>query len=304
MITDRKVCKGCGELKSVEQFKRHHKARDGFTNRCKDCAARESAEVYAKNRDKKKVGPKRCSQCEQTKSRSEFHRNRAQVDGLQNVCKACFSELGKGRGRKPKPRPVPGGYKRCVDCQEVKMYAEFWRKRDTYDGLQPKCIPCQKLYVRRLEDDPEVKARKRRCEQRWWRENREYALEMLKAYRKKHPEKWREYGLTRYRKSPEKWVEYGSRRRARIANAEGDFTSEQWLAMREYYEDTCFCCGEQGQVTFDHVVPISRGGTNTVANGQPLCLGCNKKKHAKTIDYRDPYLHGEFMDALVAAGML
>jgi len=32
----------------------------------------------------------------------------------------------------------------------------------------------------------------------------------------------------------------------------------------------------------DHIVPLSRGGTNELANFQALCGRCNKEKHAKT----------------------
>lgn len=39
-------------------------------------------------------------------------------------------------------------------------------------------------------------------------------------------------------------------------------------------------------LTPDHVVPLSRGGTNYIDNIQPLCGPCNSQKHAKTIDFR------------------
>jgi hypothetical protein len=43
----------------------------------------------------------------------------------------------------------------------------------------------------------------------------------------------------------------------------------------------CRQCGSAAQLHFDHVIPISRGGANTVANIQLLCGACNRAKGAK-----------------------
>ena len=43
----------------------------------------------------------------------------------------------------------------------------------------------------------------------------------------------------------------------------------------------CRQCGSTVQLHFDHVIPISRGGANTVANIQLLCGACNRAKGAK-----------------------
>ena len=43
----------------------------------------------------------------------------------------------------------------------------------------------------------------------------------------------------------------------------------------------CRQCGSTNQLHFDHVIPISGGGANTVANIQLLCGACNRAKGAK-----------------------
>jgi hypothetical protein len=43
----------------------------------------------------------------------------------------------------------------------------------------------------------------------------------------------------------------------------------------------CRQCASTHQLHFDHVIPISRGGANTIANIQLLCGACNRAKGAK-----------------------
>lgn len=43
----------------------------------------------------------------------------------------------------------------------------------------------------------------------------------------------------------------------------------------------CVKCGSQGRLEFDHVIPISKGGSNTARNIQILCETCNRSKSDK-----------------------
>jgi hypothetical protein len=42
----------------------------------------------------------------------------------------------------------------------------------------------------------------------------------------------------------------------------------------------CARCGSRENLEFDHIVPISKGGSNTGRNIELLCEKCNRSKHA------------------------
>lgn len=88
------------------------------------------------------------------------------------------------------------------------------------------------------------------------------------------------------RANPDKVAAQQQRRRARLVGAEGTYTADEWNALCLLYENRCLCCGVDGRLTVDHVVPLSKGGANSIDNIQPLCGSCNKRKNTKTIDYR------------------
>lgn len=82
-------------------------------------------------------------------------------------------------------------------------------------------------------------------------------------------------------------------RRAQYDPAGKLATEEFWQVLRWF--PCCPCCGRswpqiEESISQDHIIPISRGGVNTVANLQPLCQPCNvwKRDHLIAFDPQTP----------------
>jgi len=79
-----------------------------------------------------------------------------------------------------------------------------------------------------------------------------------------------------------------NQREKRIKTALGSHNYHQWLALKIKYGFMCLCCKRNEpdiKLTEDHIIPISKGGSNSIDNIQPLCISCNSKKHVRIIDF-------------------
>jgi len=82
------------------------------------------------------------------------------------------------------------------------------------------------------------------------------------------------------------WLKNKRNRKKR--DAEGSHTFEEWENLKAQYNYTCLCCKKKEpeiKLTEDHIIPLSKNGTDYIDNIQPLCMHCNLVKHTKTINY-------------------
>ena len=117
----------------------------------------------------------------------------------------------------------------------------------------------------------------------WRAANPEKLAEQQRRYREENPEKVRAK-LARYREeNPEKAREHLHKRRARKLGAVGSVSAEEWLEIMAFYGGRCFSCGKKPgkgkKLTRGHIIPLSRGGSNTRENVAPQCAFCNGSQH-------------------------
>lgn len=126
---------------------------------------------------------------------------------------------------------------------------------------------------------------------------RECRRAAYKRWATRNPEKRIECSSRWNKDNPECRSAMAHKRRARLNGNGGSYTTQEWLELKSFYKNKCLSCGRTEKqlkrtglrLSPDHVVPLSRGGSNDISNIQPLCHGkngCNNKKHAKYEDYR------------------
>lgn len=68
-------------------------------------------------------------------------------------------------------------------------------------------------------------------------------------------------------------------RRGRVAGARGTLYGYHWLTLLFAHDFSCaMCSSREGNLTLDHIRPLSQGGDNLPHNIQPLCPGCHQQK--------------------------
>jgi len=92
---------------------------------------------------------------------------------------------------------------------------------------------------------------------------------------------------------PEVYRAARRRYRAYELDAEGEYTIEEFVDLCEYMGWQCTYCGCEltaETVTADHMIPLSRCGSDYIDNITPACKSCNSSKRDKTVDEFVAYL--------------
>ena len=89
-----------------------------------------------------------------------------------------------------------------------------------------------------------------------------------------------------YIESPEKVLARVDEYKKRLKNAEGTHTTKEKIDIRINQNDSCYYCNKKLFNTgeYDHMTPLSRGGSNSSANLVLSCRTCNRDKRDKTAE--------------------
>jgi 5-methylcytosine-specific restriction enzyme A len=282
-IPDRKRCSGCKEATDRYNAVRYTKRRNAGlcvgcgkaprpgTSRCQACHDVAKAEYRTLMARRRAGGVPPCPPtlvclgCGDAKPAEAFALNRKNATGRNGQCRDCrhaFYEANRTRIRDKAKR----------------------RRQENRDGLRAKARAAWSAKLAAMSPE----------ERQAWRQKE---VERKKAYIEAHPERHRENARrasARWREAhPEeaKAVDQAARvrREQRLLVNGGDFTGAEWRALKQTQGFACLACGRKEpeiRLSVDHVVPVSKGGSNDISNIQAICLPCNLRKHAKHIDYR------------------
>jgi hypothetical protein len=162
--------------------------------------------------------------------------------------------------------------------------------------------PCKRCGTSDWYKDGRCKHCTRQTATRWKKENPQRHSELNRRHERNNPEKvkttkerWlkanqqkvREIKSRYKRNHPDQVAVDNHRRRAAKTQAGGSYTPAEWRDLCQQYGNKCLYPGcERTDLTADHVIPVSRGGSSDISNIQPLCSHHNFQKHDKIIDYR------------------
>lgn len=199
---------------------------------------------------------KHCSQCgvEYPYTAEYFHKDSKSKSGLRTKCKNCVRN-----------------YSRDYITAHVESHREYQKE---YSKKNPEKIKAKnaKDSKARLErekkirlTDPETMRERDRIK---YAKSREKSIARTQRYQKRHPE---------VRQFHER------KRRARKANAAGIFTKADVDLLYRSQKGKCWHCGKSIESGYhiDHLIPLSRGGSNWPNNLVLACPSCNLSKGAK-----------------------
>lgn len=198
-------------------------------------------------------GLKKCTKCGETKPLEQFSKNKTKKDGLHSNCKSCDVAYHVVRAKRHRENPVTYSVtdtKLCGTCKQIKSTIEFSKSTRAKDGLQGSCKACKA------------------------------------AWRTDHPELCAAYSVNRQREHPEQYAAYCAARRAKKKLSKEDH-AESIAHRKAIKDDFCYYCEQRSiYMEYDHVIPLSRGGTDRYWNIVRCCQTCNRRKGSMTdIEY-------------------
>lgn len=183
---------------------------------------------------------------------------------------------------------TPSFFKQCATCNELKPATReyFHADKSKKGGLASTCKICARARARLWGNTH----RERR--QLWHATHREQANTRSRLWRKKHPEQTKVNNRLWRATHREQQKTHNRNHHARKHGAKGTHNAIDALAQYRRQRGKCYYCNHKMkpygwkescalQPTEDHVIPLSRGGSNGPENLVIACRECNERKHTK-----------------------
>ncbi|SRR6266702_1233197 len=218
------------------------------------------------------IPQKRCSACHNLFPTTPvfFYRDKKQKDGLVAKCKTCVNAQQQEYLSRP-------GIQERRHAYQQEYYSHLENKerfrvyRKARHNLYPEVKERERAQKREYHSRPDVKEHL-------------YAQQQEYLSQSEVQERRRAYGKE-YSRRPENKEHYRVRnhiRRARKVAVGGTFTKQDVQNMLKGQKGKCALCKQRlVKYEVDHIIPLSRGGSNWPYNLQLLCRSCNRRKHDK-----------------------
>lgn len=230
-----------------------------------------------------KVKP--CRVCNITQPLSGFKADRSKTGGRRATCKACIKA---GQNGQPQQQP---GMKWCPHCKTHKPLEEF---------AMASGVPCSYCRTCRAErhraawgtapsHQPSHRALTRNKETvRAWNQTRQAMISGDPLLKKLETERKKQDRKRAYRKDPQKFIIRGQIARAKRLGTPGEFSKRDLAEKFREQNGKCYYCecdigaAKDKPWNVEHLIPLSRGGTNFPDNIAVSCATCNFSKATKT----------------------
>jgi len=155
-----KFCPKCKLSKSVDNFWKQTRTKNGLYFCCRECGAKILKDRFHKNKEKIKernferiksgLTPKTkiCPKCKEVKSANQFRQSLYDKSGLSSYCKKCeqaraiiSSSLHKEKN-KSKNQNLVERTLRCSICKQLKSSHLFYKCRSEKNGYSYTCKAC------------------------------------------------------------------------------------------------------------------------------------------------------------------
>src|SRR3990167_9508231 len=204
-------------------------------------------------------GYNRCSSChrEFPATLEFFHHHRGHKDGLNSWCKQCAIIISRQYYRE--------------NADKIKARSNQYRL-DNFEKIQEK--------KKRYSQTEGAKAKSRARNAKYQQKNAARLREKQKQWLIDHPENRRKASKKYYQNNKEQYRLGVINRRARLRQDGGVITAADIEKQHHAQKGRCYYCGIKVGDNYhvDHVIPVTRGGSNTPDNIVISCPKCNRSK--------------------------
>lgn len=257
---------------------------------------------------------KQCAKCKTWYPANDtfFYKKSSSTNKLKAQCKKCYNRHTPKASQAPSL--IEDGMKQCTKCLEIFPATSDYFHKHTRLGLQPRCRTCH-LEDNKAYRDAHVTENRLRSQQyhaanretinakrrQYRKDNKQiinarrragYSIERdrrlnsgrrtYQKYRENYRKRRRDYAMSHR----QQYLVRGAMRRALELNAPGTYTLQDVERQYRRQKGKCYYCHNRvnwGKHHVEHIVPLSRGGSNDPSNLVISCPTCNLKKHNKML---------------------